>query len=194
MPLRHGLSFVLVAVLGLFSFGGFAAEDKEGAHDFEVKVKIPAKILKAIKAKWPKAEIEAVEVEEEDGMIVFEFELEEEDGKTEREWTATFTADGKLLETEEEVEFSDLPKSVAGAMKKKYPAVKDPEIEKVTKGDGKGAKVYYEIKFAMEVKIDDDGTVIEEKEIELDEDDDGDDEQDKDDEKEDDKGEKDDDK
>lgn len=175
MLLRYGAGVALVACLGLTTLWGYADDEREESEKFEVKVKIPARILEAIKAKWPRAEIEALEVEEEDGKVIFEFELEEEDGKTEREWSATFTADGKLLETEEEVKFADVPKPVAEALQKKYPAVKLPEVERVTEGDGAGAKVYYELKFAMEFKIDDAGKVLEEKEIELDEDDDDDD-------------------
>lgn len=170
MQLRYGRWVLLVTALGLTTFWGIAARNGT-ADDVEVKVKIPAKIKAAIKAKWPKAEIEEITVEEEDGKIVFEFELEEEDGKTEREWTATFSADGKLLETEEEIKLADVPKVVLEALQKKYPLVKKPAVEKITEGEGDSAKVFYELEFSMEVKIDATGKIVEEEE-EVDRDDD----------------------
>jgi len=156
---RYNLGAVLAAMIGLSGLWALA-EEKEIALD-----KVPAKVLEAVKAKWPKAKIEEVEVDDEDGKTVYEFELEEEDDKSEREWSATFSADGKFIESEEEVKLSDVPKPTLDALLKRYPLAKTPRVEKVTQGEGAAAKVFYELRFTIEAKIDAAGQVLGEEEV-----------------------------
>jgi len=159
MMKRHTLGTVLAAVVGLSGLWALA-EEKEIPLD-----KVPPKVLEAVKAKYPKAKIEEAEAEEEDGKTVYEFELEEEDDKGEREWSATFSADGKFIESEEEVKLADVPKATLEALQKKYPLIKKPSVEKVTQGEGAAAKVFYELRFKIEAKIDATGKVISEEEV-----------------------------
>jgi Putative beta-lactamase-inhibitor-like, PepSY-like len=156
---RYNLGTVLAAVIGMSGLWALA-EEKEIPLD-----KVPAKVLDAVKAKWPKAKIEEAEVDDEDGKTVYEFELEEEDGKNEREWSATFSADGKFIESEEEVKLSDVPKATLDALLKKYPLAKKPKVEKVTQGEGATPKVFYELRFTIEAKIDAAGQILGEEEV-----------------------------
>ncbi|MSR57958.1 MAG: hypothetical protein EXS05_09820 [Planctomycetaceae bacterium] len=165
MRLSNKIGLAAVALLGMISMWA-SGDEKETTLD-----KVPAVVRKAVQAKWPKAKIEEVSVEIEDGVAIYEFELEEGEGKAEREWSATFNADGKLLETEEEVSLDQVPKAVVDALQKKYPAVKKPKFEKVTAGDEAGSKVYFEVKVAVEVKLDAAGQIVEEEQTDSDDDD-----------------------
>jgi hypothetical protein len=53
--------------------------------------------MKAVKAKYPKAEIVSAEKGDQDGTKVYEFELKEGDKK----WEASFTPEGKFVSSED---------------------------------------------------------------------------------------------
>ncbi len=53
------------------------------------------------------------------------------------ETSATFAADGKLMETEVEIKVSELPKSVSDYVTKNYPDHKLSEASKITDAEGK---------------------------------------------------------
>jgi uncharacterized membrane protein YkoI len=129
----------LTAVVGLALLvlaGGVRAAEEKTPLD-----KVPAKVLAAAKAKYPKAEIVSAEKEDENGKIVYEFKLTEGDKK----WEATFTAGAKFVGIEEVIKESDLPAKVKEALRKKYPDAKIARVEKETTGEGEAAKVIYEI-------------------------------------------------
>jgi uncharacterized membrane protein YkoI len=128
------LTFAVLGLLGLTV--AVRAEDEKIPLD-----KVPKVVLDAVRAKFPKAEIVAAEKGDQDGKIVYEFDLKQGDKK----WEAAFTPEGKFVSTEEEVKEADLPAKVSDAFKKKYPGAKVVAIEKETTGEGADAKVVYEI-------------------------------------------------
>lgn len=129
---------------------------------------VPAKIREAIKTKWPKAKIERAATDEVKGKPVYGFEFSEGKGQAARHWVASFNPDGKLRETREGLKAADVPKTILQALQKKYPAVEQPDVEKITESEGKSAKVTYELKFAMQVNIDASGKIVDERELDFD--------------------------
>jgi hypothetical protein len=128
--------------------------------------KVPAKILDAIKAKYPKAEIVSAEKGDVDGTKVFEFKLK----VGTRELEAAFTPDGKFHSSEEPIKEADLPAKVKEAFTKKYGDVKIVSAEKETTGEGDKAKVVYEIilqkdKEKLEAQFDPEGKFLGEEKV-----------------------------
>jgi uncharacterized membrane protein YkoI len=102
------------------------AEAKKEAKE-EAKVELPAAAAAAIKAAFPDAEIEEVEVEEENGLTLYEVELEQGDVEMEVE----VDADGTLAEIETEIALKDVPEAVLQAIQAADADAKIEEIEKV---------------------------------------------------------------
>src|SRR5947209_9364189 len=90
--------------------------------------KVPAPAVKAIKERFPKAEIRFVDKE---GGDRYEFGMKEGD----RLFDAGVTAEGKLLGTKEDVAVEKIPAVVKDAVKKKFPDAKIEEAEKITTGE-----------------------------------------------------------
>jgi len=156
--MRTSLRWLTVAVVPavVVFAGGLRAAEKKITLD-----KVPANVLKAAKAKYPKAELVSAEQEDENGKTVFEFKLKE----GEKKWEATFAADGKLVGIEEVIKESDLPAKVKTALQKKYSDAEVLRCEKETTGEGDSAKVVYEIliktaKGKREVEFAPDGKVV----------------------------------
>lgn len=134
------------------------------ARGAETKItikEVPANVAKAEKSKWPKAEILGVEREEEDGKTIFEFGLKEGT----RKWDVSFDSDGGLVAVEETIADKEVPAPVKKAVADKYAQGKVVLIEKVTEGEGKLAKVFYEYKIktaegGVEVKLDPAGKLL----------------------------------
>jgi len=128
---------------------------------------VPAKVAAAVKAKWPKAKIKHAAVNREKDATLYNLDLVETSGKKQKKWGASLTPDGKIDEIQEPVKLSEVPKPVLDALLKKYPKVKNPKVDKVTEGEGKTAKVMYEFRFGTQARLDADGKVLDEIEIEL---------------------------
>ncbi|MCE5184926.1 MAG: hypothetical protein LLF76_02230 [Planctomycetaceae bacterium] len=100
-------------------------------------VTLPDAVTAAIKALYPQGEIEEAKQEDEDGLTVYEVEVEQ--GEIEVELTVT--PDGQIIEEEQEIEVKDLPAAVqqalTGATVKEaskeitYYTVKDKQLEKL---------------------------------------------------------------
>jgi uncharacterized membrane protein YkoI len=188
------IGIVMAAALALGMSAGQAAEDAKA------KVELPEAAAAAVKAAFPNAKIDEVEVEEECGVKVFEVELEE--GKAEME--VEVTADGCILSVETEVELKDVPAPAAKAIQAAAEGATIGEIEKeeiraeIKKGENgaapkivklDAAKVVYEAKLTKgdqvgEIEVAADGTVIQPvkwkaKGAKADDDDDDDDDDDK---------------
>ena len=128
--------------------------------------KVPAPVMKALKAKYPKAEVVTAEKADQDGKQVYEFDLKE----GERKWEASFSPEGKFVGSEEAVAEADLPAKVKAAFAKKYPGAKVLSAEKAVTGEGASAKVVYEIvtqtdKGKVEAEFDPDGKFIAEEKV-----------------------------
>ncbi len=141
--MRKRIAMTVVAVLGLsvLSIEVRAGEEKV-AFD-----KLPAKVKKTIKQKFPKAEIEGASKEVEDGTTTYEVELEIND----RSVDVTLKADGTILEIEREVPVTKLPKAVKKALAARYPEAKIEKVEEITKGED--GPVHYEVVIKTEVVL-----------------------------------------
>ena len=85
-PMRIAVGRVIMgAVLGLFVLASGLQADEKLSLD-----KVPARIKRALKTKYPKANVVSAAKETEQGKTVYEFKLE--DGA--KKWEATFTPAG----------------------------------------------------------------------------------------------------
>jgi hypothetical protein len=116
--------------------------------------KLPAAVRKAIKSKFPKAEIESASKEVADGKMIYEVALEIKD----RSVDVAFKADGTILEIEREVPFDEVPKAVKKKLAAKYPKAKIEKVEEVTKGED--GPVHYEVAITTEVVLTAKGKII----------------------------------
>jgi uncharacterized membrane protein YkoI len=128
--------------------------------------KVPEPVMKAAKAKYPKAEVVSAEKGDQDGTKVYELALKDGD----KTWEASFTPEGKFVSAEEPVKEAELPAKVKEAFRKKYPDAKVLSAEKETTGDGADAKVAYEIviekgKEKVEVQFAPDGKFLGEEKV-----------------------------
>jgi Putative beta-lactamase-inhibitor-like, PepSY-like len=121
---------------------------------------LPAAIKKAVKKRFPSAEIEKAAKEVEDGKTTYEVLLEIDDKPVE----VAFTADGTILEIEKVIPFESVPAPVKKALAAKYPTAKIEKVEAVTKGEH--GPTVYEIVIKAEVVLDSKGKFVEGKQEE----------------------------
>lgn len=134
----------------------------------EKQVKLPDAVTAAIKALYPDGKIEEAKKETEDGVMVYEVEVEQADTEVE----LTVTPDGTVIEEEQEITVTDLPaaaqQAVSGATVKEvskeitYYSIKDKMLEKLAVPElSYSAEVEKDGKVTeMEFKAD--GTVVKE--------------------------------
>jgi Putative beta-lactamase-inhibitor-like, PepSY-like len=145
-----------VAILG-FSVLIVAAK----ADDQNVPIdKLPSAVLKAVKRRFPKAEIERAVKEVKGGATTYEVELEIND----RSVDVSLKEDGTILELEREVPIDELPKAVKKKLAAKYPNAKIEKAEEVTKGED--GPVRYEVAISTEVVLTEEGKIVQVKEEE----------------------------
>ncbi len=117
----------MVAASLFFGVAGCTTEDEGAEAKEEAKVELPSAAADAIKAAFPEAEIEEVEVEEEDGLTLYEVELEQDDMEMEVE----VAPDGTIVEIETEIAQKDVPEAALQAIQAADADAKIEEIEKV---------------------------------------------------------------
>ena len=149
-------------VMGIVSVLGLAVVMMPARADEEkVSVdKLPAAVKKALKRKFPKAEIEKATKEVEDGNTVYEVELEIKD----RSVDVSLKADGTILEIEREVPADELPEAVRKKLAARYPKAKIEKAEEVTKGED--GPVRYEVAITTEVVLTANGKIVQAEEEE----------------------------
>src|SRR5262249_33933004 len=150
-----------VAVLAGLVLMAMVARAQEKAKDLD---KIPKKVMDALKAKFPKAEIHKWTKEKEGDNVVYDIEFKQ-DG---RKFEADIKEDGTILNFEKEIAAKDLPKAVIQAVEKKYPNAKLKEVMEITEvKDKKETPGGYEIvletanKKEVEVTVAPDGKILE---------------------------------
>lgn len=123
------------------------------AYSQKVKEKdVPEAVKTAFKSAYPKAD--DVKWEKEDANYEVEFEIDDVDH------SALYDVNGKLLESEMEIETSQLPQKALDYMKTHYADKKIKEAAKIT--DAKGVVTYEaEIK-GLDVMFDANGNFIKE--------------------------------
>jgi uncharacterized membrane protein YkoI len=123
--------------------------------------KLPPAVTDAVKVKYPGAEFTGAEKEQEYGGTVYEVDFKHQGQKYEAE----LKPDGTLIAVDREIQVSDLPAAVAGAVKKRWPRATLKDAEEVTKGDA----LSYEIHLSLprhgrvinaEVVLDPNGKVL----------------------------------
>jgi NADPH:quinone reductase-like Zn-dependent oxidoreductase len=126
--------------------------------------KIPKKVMDALKAKFPKAEIRKWTQEKEGADLVYDIEFTENGRKCE----ADIKEDGTYVNFEKEIAAKDLPKAVMEVVEKKYPRATLKEVMEITEVKGKDEKLEgYEIvletadKKEVEIPVAPDGKVLE---------------------------------
>jgi uncharacterized membrane protein YkoI len=118
----------VVAVLVLLAPSA-RADDKDKLD----QDKIPKKVMDALKAKFPKAEIHKWTMEKEGDAVVYDIEFKVGTRKCE----ADIKEDGTYVNYEREIAAKDLPKAVTAAVEKKYPKAKMTEIMEIMEVKGK---------------------------------------------------------
>jgi hypothetical protein len=129
---------VIAAVLAVLGVAGLAAALDDEKVTLE---QVPAAARRALEQQAGGARITEIEREVERGVTVYEAEWV--DHGTERE--ASVSADGELLEIEEEVTLDKVPAAVRAAIAKHIGAGAKMEIEKTT-------VVYYEVEATVDGK------------------------------------------
>ena len=120
---------------------------------------VPAAVKEGFKLAYPG--IKAKEWEKEGDKYEAEFDLKKV------ETSATFTANGKLEETESEIVVTQLPKTVAEYVKKNYPGHKITEASKIT--ETSTGKISYEAEIVkgkdeMDLVFDENGVFLQKEE------------------------------
>jgi hypothetical protein len=141
MLTRINLAVVTIFVLSTMAFGARADDETISVE------KLPAAVKKAIKKRFPKAEIEKASKETEDGKTTYEVLLEIDDKPID----VAIKADGTILEVEREIALKELPGPVKKALAAKYPGAKIEKVEVVTKGEN-GPEIY-EVAIKTEVQL-----------------------------------------
>jgi hypothetical protein len=154
--------------VGLLKDGGFRLAKIETPAS---TTKLPDPVMQTFRAAFPNGEIAKVDVDEENGVSVYDLEFTE--GKTEKE--TDIAADGTMLESTVVVRAKDVPPAAMKTVRQAADGAKMRRIERVeisyeTK-DGKAVKLakpvtHYAVEIAKgdestEIVVDPDGTVVE---------------------------------
>jgi hypothetical protein len=128
---------VAIVAVWLATIGVATAQEKKvvtptATHAVKAtpRVELPAAIKAAFDAAYPSATIKNVSMEKEDGEI--HYEVESMDGTMARD--LIYRADGTVVEMEEGLAESDLPRPVLDAVAGKYPKGKILKAERLTRG------------------------------------------------------------
>ena len=157
------MKFVRASLLGLTLAIVLAVFVSAGEEKVPLD-KLPKDVVKAVKAKFPKAEMANAVKLTADGKTTYEVTLKT--GKLGID--VTLTADGKITQIEKELDFKDLPKAVAAAFTEKYPKANIKRIEELSKED---KIISYEMlidttaKKTLEVYFDPMGKFLQEKDL-----------------------------
>jgi len=160
----------VLAAFALTATMGWAKDDEKGEGG-KAKVELPPAAAEAVAKAFPNMKIEKVKAEEENGVTLFEVELEAD--KTEVE--VEVSADGIIVAVETEIAMKDVPEAaakviLAAAEGGKVEEVKKEEIraevkdKKLVKLDA--AKVVYEAEIEKgdqegEIAVDASGAIVE---------------------------------
>jgi hypothetical protein len=135
---------------------GLSASEKEVPL-----AQVPGRVTAAVKARFPTAKIESAATEDEDGHLVYEVQLKENDRKID----VTLNPQGAIELIETQMRSDDLPKQVKRVLAERYPKAQVKLAETVVKvKEGKETLDCYELKLTegsktSEVKFAPDGTV-----------------------------------
>lgn len=140
-----------------------AAVETKAMADLQLD-KIPQAVMDALKAKFPKAEIDKWTKEKEGDIVIYDIEFKQES----RKFEADIKEDGAIHNWEKAIEIKDLPEAARKAVETKYSKSTIKEIMEITAVmDGKDTVEGYEIvletvdRKEVEVTVAPDGKIIE---------------------------------
>ena len=126
--------------------------------------KIPEKVMRALRAKFPKAKIQKWAREKEDSAVVYDFEFTQNS----RKFEADISEDGTILNWEEAISPKALPKAVRKTVDTKYPKATIKEAMQISTVKNKKSTLEgYEIvlvtadKKEVEITVAPNGKIIE---------------------------------
>jgi hypothetical protein len=138
-PLRRSAGAALAVVLAGILAMPAALVRAEDAPDLD---KVPGKVMDALMAKFPKAEIHKWTKEKEGDIVVYDFEFMQGGEKLE----ADVAEDGTIHNWEKEISAKELPTAVKAAVEKAYPKATLREVMAITAvKEGKDALEGYEV-------------------------------------------------
>jgi uncharacterized membrane protein YkoI len=152
MKSQYIMSFVLVAVPMIL--GQANAGEKELS-----KNQVPKAVIAAFEKAYPNAKELEFEEETFAGKAAYEVEYK----KNGVEYEFLYSADGKLLQKEEEIDGETLPESIAQAIKKAHPKAEIKKVEKLMKPDSTVTGYEVDIKAAgkdIELELDVSGNIL----------------------------------
>lgn len=152
MKTQYLMSAVLIAVPMIL--GQANAGEKELKKD-----QVPKAVIAAFEKAFPNAKELEFEEETFEGKTAYEVEYKK-DGK---EYEFIYSAEGMLLQKEEEIDVKTLPDPVIQAILKAHPKAKIKEAEKLMKPDGTVTGYEVEIKVAgkeIELELDATGNIL----------------------------------
>jgi uncharacterized membrane protein YkoI len=123
------------------------------------KGQVPKAVIDAFEKAFPNAKPSEFETETFEGKTAYEVEYKE-NGK---EYELLYSADGILVQKEEEIDGKSLPEPVAQAIKKAHPKAEIKEVEKIMKPDGTLTGYEVEIKTQgneIELELDMNGNIL----------------------------------
>ena len=138
---KHLLISTLLGLMAL-STSAIAGEAKKVTEQ-----QVPKPVLEVFHKAYPQAQDLQYEKESKAGKTVYEVEFKDQGIKRK----ATYTGEGTLLETEEDIKPDALPASVTEWLKKAHPKATIEEAEKVMTPDGKVSGYEVEIKDGKKV-------------------------------------------
>ena len=166
------LGFVVVLALAMTMWTGCTKQ--EGTEpEKEAEVELPDAVAKTVKANFPDAQIDKVEVGEEAGITLYDIEFKADQGEIE------VTLDGTVLDIATIITMEDLPKAAAEVIRKAAEGatikrVEKSEVRAEIKEEGDKGKIVkldspryvYEAELVKgdqtgEIEVDADGKVIE---------------------------------
>lgn len=161
------LGFVMLLALGLTMSTGCAKKEgeeqaeKPAMEEPEVtksEVELPAAVVEAIKANVPDAEIDFVEVTEEDGITLYDIEFKADRGEIE------VTADGTVIDVVTIITMEELPEAAAKAIQDAIEGATIKRLEKseirseIKKEEGIGTVVKLDTpRYVYEAELEKDG-------------------------------------
>ena len=131
---RRAWMVAAAVALGAASIGGDAPPER-----------VPEAVLKAVREKYPTGTIARSRVESRRGISLHVLEIAFPSTST---LTATFAAEGKLLEVERPIRPADLPEPAARALAKGFPGMAITQVEEATVG----TRVTYLVAFTAKGK------------------------------------------
>jgi hypothetical protein len=137
----------MVLAVSLGVAGGCASirhHDENGGKSEAKTMKdadVPAAVRDSVHKRFSGAQVTSVERENENGMVIYDYELKQNGKKYE----ADVKEDGTILEVEKQLQGSEIPSSIQTAVSSKYPRATITEVMEVDKvSNGQENKDHYE--------------------------------------------------